>query len=153
MIRLHTRIPPPVVTLAVAGIMWLVAFATPGLVVSFAGQGRLAAAIAIAGVALMAFSIFKFTRARTTVNPLKPTTATALVTSGVFALTRNPIYLADLIFLIALATWLGSICAFALAPVLVWYLNVFQIAPEEEALASLFGEEYRSYCARVRRWI
>lgn len=150
---MKTRVPPPVVTLAVGLLMWLGDRLLPALAFTFPGQGPLALVLAAAGVLLMGVAVLSFARAKTTVNPLRPSRASALVTGGVYRFSRNPIYLADLLLLLAFAAWLGSLAALAVSPLLVWYLNAFQIAPEEEALAALFGDEYRAYCARVRRWL
>ena len=92
-------------------------------------------------------------RARTTVNPLRPERAAHLVTSGVFARSRNPIYLGDALILAALALGLGNWLNFLLLPAFVGLIGRFQIAPEERALQRLFGDQYRAYCARVRRWL
>ncbi len=70
-----------------------------------------------------------------------------------FAISRNPIYLADLLLLAALAVWFGNALNIALLALFVWYINRYQIAPEERALAQLFGEAYAAYRARVRRWL
>lgn len=147
------RVPPPVVTLATGLLMWLADRLLPSFAIRFPAQDAVAAAIAVVGLALMGTAALSFARAKTTVNPLRPSRASALVTGGVFAVSRNPMYLAMLLLLLAYATWLGSLAALAVSPLLAVYLNAFQIAPEEQALTALFGDDYRAYCARVRRWI
>ena len=90
-------------------------------------------------------------RAGTTVMPTKATTR--LVTDGPFAVTRNPIYLANVIFLVALGLILGSIW-FCAAAVLVGMATTWlAILPEERHLKAGFGKKYRDYATRVRRWI
>ena len=112
-----------------------------------------AVAFLAAGVGLMAAAVASFVAANTTINPLKPSRASRLVTSGVFRLSRNPIYVGDLLVLVAIAVWLGQAANIALLAGFVWYIDRFQIRPEERALSTLFGAEYAAYCARVRRWL
>lgn len=150
---MNTRIPPPVVVVIIAAMMWwlerLIAvgeFETeiqPLLAIVFMG----------AGIGMMLVAAFSFYKARTTINPLDPSKASHLITTGMFGFSRNPIYLADLLILIAWAIWLGNIFNIALLVVFFVYINRFQIVPEEQALTTLFGDAYRDYCSRVRRWI
>ena len=99
------------------------------------------------------FAILLFKKYRTTVNPMKPEETTALVTTGIFSMTRNPMYL-GLFFAISgtiliFGSWFGII----LLIYFVWYINKFQIMPEEEAMEKLFGKKYNEYRQNVRRWI
>ena len=100
---------------------------------------------------LMAF--FQFWRARTTINPHRPESATTLVTSGVYAWTRNPMYLGLSVLLLGWAISLGTLIPLALAPLYVPLILHVQIRPEEHALRARFGEDYVRYCARVNRWL
>lgn len=121
--------------------------------IAFGWQIPVAIALLVAGVVLMAAAAASFVTARTTINPLKPSRASRLVTGGVFRLSRNPIYLGDLLALAAIAVWFGQAANIAWLAAFVWYIDRFQIRPEERALRSLFGTEYVAYCARVRRWL
>jgi protein-S-isoprenylcysteine O-methyltransferase Ste14 len=94
-----------------------------------------------------------FFAAKTTINPLRPARASTLVTTGVFSLSRNPIYLGDFLVLLALVVWFGNVINLLLLPLFVWFINRFQIAPEERALTGLFGDDYLLYCKNVRRWL
>jgi len=133
--------------------MWAIARYVATGRFSFALQTPVAALLLVIALLLMAAAVRSFFVVKTTVNPIKPSTASHLVTTGLFAWSRNPIYLGDLLFLVALALWLGHWATFALIPLFVAYLNHFQIVPEEQALDKLFGDEYRAYKARVRRWL
>ncbi len=86
-------------------------------------------------------------------NPTKPSATSSLVTGGVFRLTRNPMYLSLLLYLLAWAAYLSNWLAALLVPLFVVYITELQIKPEERALSALFGAEYASYKARVRRWL
>jgi protein-S-isoprenylcysteine O-methyltransferase Ste14 len=113
----------------------------------------LAYAVAAVGASLDAIALLHFLRSRTTVNPLKPASATVLVTRSIYRLTRNPMYLGLATLLFAWAIYLGSLAALAGVPLFILYMNRFQIAPEERALEERFGAEYIAYRARVRRWL
>ena len=99
----------------------------------------------------MGFASFR--RAKTTVNPMKPDSASSLVVSGIYDLTRNPMYLGFLVILVGWAFFLSNALGFIFLPLFVLYMNRFQIEPEERALASVFGEAFASYRSRVRRWL
>jgi protein-S-isoprenylcysteine O-methyltransferase Ste14 len=73
--------------------------------------------------------------------------------SGIYRLTRNPMYLGFLSVLFAWAIFLSNALAFVFLPVFVLYMNRFQIKPEEKALRALFGPQFVMYTARVRRWL
>ncbi len=106
-----------------------------------------------AGLLLIGVAAISFVRARTTINPLRPSHASSLITTGLFGLSRNPIYLGDLLILAAYAVWLGQAINVVFLALFVCYINRFQIQPEEHALAHRFGERYADYCSRVRRWL
>ena len=146
-------IPPPVVFAIVAAAMWLINRAVDAARIDSGLRAPVAIALLIAGAFVMAMAVASFVAAKTTINPLKPTRASRLITGGAFRFTRNPIYLGDLLILAAIAVWLGQPANLALLAGFAWYIGRFQIRPEERALSKLFGAEYAAYCARVRRWL
>lgn len=150
---LELKVPPMLVFAITGALIWMVARASPRLQFEIPGQGSIASALIAAGLAVAILGVVSFRRARTTVNPLNPATASALVVSGVYRWTRNPMYLGTLLCLFGWAVFLGNTIGFLLLPAFVGYLNRFQIAPEEVALRERFGAEFESYRARVRRWI
>ena len=150
--NLQLKVPPPVVTLLFAGVMWLAARTGLGQF-SLSGQGLIAAALFGAGLAVAASGIYAFGRARTTVSPTRPEGASQLVTGGVYRLTRNPMYLGMALWLTAWAVLLGGFLGLVFVPLFALYLNRFQIAPEERVLLQKFGDTYRNYQSRVRHWL
>ncbi len=90
---------------------------------------------------------------KTTVNPLTPEATTTMVTSGIYRFTRNPMYLGFLLILAGWAIALSHLLAFVILPLFVWYMNRFQILPEERALASKFPEAFTAHKRSVRRWL
>ncbi|MEJ8816106.1 isoprenylcysteine carboxylmethyltransferase family protein [Variovorax ureilyticus] len=153
MYALELKVPPPVVALVLALAMWSVSRLTLTFEVDATLRIAAAVSIALVGGAFSAAGITAFRRAKTTVNPLKPETASSLVTSGIYRVTRNPMYVGLLFVLVGWAAFLSAPWALAGPVVFVAYMNRFQIAPEERALLSAFGEVYESYTARVRRWL
>lgn len=108
--------------------------------------------MAIAPIAPIAASI-QFRRVHTTVNPHKPETTTTLVTSGVYAWTRNPMYLGLSLLLLGWAIKLGTLSSLVGPPVFMLLIQHAQIRPEEHALRMQFGKDYDRYYNRVNRWL
>jgi protein-S-isoprenylcysteine O-methyltransferase Ste14 len=150
---LESKVPPPIVMLAFAGIMKLAASFTPFLSLPGGLLAAVAVVIAGAGVLIMLAGVVSFARARTSIDPTHPRSATVFVSSGIYRFTRNPMYLGDLLLLVAWAVYLSNPLALLIIPVFVGYINRFQIRAEERALLDLFGETYTAYQSRVRRWL
>jgi protein-S-isoprenylcysteine O-methyltransferase Ste14 len=150
---LELKIPPLVVFFVFAAFMRLLAMAVPLAGCSLHSKKPIAAVIAAVGGVFAGAGILSFIRTGTTVNPTKPDKSSTLVTTGVYALTRNPMYLSLLFLLVGWVVYLSNISTLVLIPFFVAYINRFQIMPEERALSSLFGKEYEAYCEKVKRWL
>jgi protein-S-isoprenylcysteine O-methyltransferase Ste14 len=150
-LRLEHRIPPPIVAACTAALMLGFAWVAPAP--TFFIPSVTTFVLAAVGVSLDGIALLHFLRRRTTVNALKPDTASALVTGGIYRFTRNPMYLGLATLLLAWAIYLGNLAALAGVPLFILYMNRFQIAPEERALEARFGAEYIAYRTRVRRWL
>ena len=150
---LELKVPPPLVALLIAAAMWGISLATPLTNVPARIRLGIAITIALTGVATAISGVAAFRRAKTTVNPLKPETSSSLVTSGIYRLTRNPMYVGLAMVLIAWAIFLSSAWTFLGPLVFVLYMTRFQIMPEERVLLGMFGETYSAYQAKVRRWL
>ncbi len=133
--------------------MWLVAPVGPSWSVSPALSYAVVVLLVVVGFAFDLLGLLAFRASQTTVNPLKPERASALVTSGVYRFTRNPIYVGMCFLLLAWAVYLSALLPFAGPLVFVLYITRFQIQPEELVLVQLFGEQYAQYTTRVRRWL
>jgi protein-S-isoprenylcysteine O-methyltransferase Ste14 len=114
---------------------------------------RLAAAVLAGGawLALDGAAMLFFRRAGTSMVPMNPTTA--LVTSGPYRFTRNPMYLGMAFLYAAFAFLFGVIWALVLLPAVIVIVDRFVIAREEPYLERKFGQAYRDYKQRVRRWL
>ena len=150
---LELKIPPPAVALTVAVTMWTISLAGEPLAVPALVRAVVAGIVALVGGAFSVSGVVSFRRARTTVNPMKPQAASSLVTSGVYRLTRNPMYVGLLLVLIAWAILLSSVWTLVGPPAFLLYITRFQIQPEERVLAGMFGTAYSTYKDKVRRWL
>jgi len=150
---LELKVPPPCVALVFGFLMWLVSPLITSVDVRFGIRVGVAVAVACIGAIFGISAMVWFRRAKTTMSPIKPGAASALVTGGVFRFTRNPMYLSLLLYLVAWALYLSNWLALLFLPLFVLYINRFQIAPEERTLSLLFGAEYAAYRGRVRRWL
>ncbi|MBS1174951.1 MAG: hypothetical protein H6R05_1082 [Burkholderiaceae bacterium] len=113
--------------------------------------GMVAVATFLIGFLLMAFGAVTLIRKRTTIHPGR--TPQKLVTRGLFALTRNPIYLGMLVILttIPLMATQPRLLIFTLAFFLI--MNFYVIPREERIIRAAFGAEFDDYCQRTRRWL
>jgi protein-S-isoprenylcysteine O-methyltransferase Ste14 len=107
--------------------------------------------IAAIGIGLMGLAAFEMARARTTVIPRR--SASRLVTTGVFRLSRNPIYLGDSLVLLGACLFWSSPLGLAVVPAFIFIITRRFIRAEEAALAQQFGPQYADWCAQVRRWV
>jgi protein-S-isoprenylcysteine O-methyltransferase Ste14 len=150
---LELKIPPPVVTLLVAGGMWRISRAAPLLELPGSIRAAVAGTLFIAGAIIGIAGVVSFRRAKTTVNPMKPESTSSLVNTGIYRYSRNPMYLGILFALVAWSVFLSSAWALTGPVAFVLYINRFQIAPEERVLLTMFGDAYSVYAAKVRRWL
>ena len=133
--------------------MWLLAWLAPGADFPVPGRPLVASSVLlVAGLVGMA-GVRAFARAQTTVNPLRPENASQLVTHGIYRYSRNPMYLALLLALVAWGILLGNAVALLVLPAFVIAMNRLQILPEERALVERFGGAFRAYQREVRRWL
>ncbi len=153
MTSLEHKIPPGALLIAAAVAMWVVARALPALTLAIPWNQGLALACTIGGASFILAGGYEFRRAHTTVDPTRPEAASAIVTRGVYRISRNPMYVGFALLLLAWGLHLAHTLAFFLVPGYVAYLNRFQIVPEERALLQKFGDAYASYARAVRRWV
>lgn len=150
---LKLKIPPPVIGLVTAAAMWLTHNFLPEWSMTNSFLKSMAMILVLIGLLIEMLSVFRFYRAKTTINPLKPERSQKLVIKGLYRYSRNPMYLGMLTILLGFALWLGNPIALLMLTFFVWYISTFQIKPEEAVLLELFQDEYKTYQQRVRRWI
>lgn len=150
---LETKIPPPLVMVLLGVLAWTWAHYVPTLSFRLPFHTMIATVVAVAGMALNGSPKLAFDRAGTTVNPLRPGSATHLVTSGVYRYSRNPMYLGHAVILFGWGIFLHSIVGFVAIPAFVLYISRLQIVPEERHLLARFGDEYTTFCQKSPRWL
>lgn len=150
---LELKIPPDVVWVAVAALMWPASTVGRAVPITAPLRFGLAGALIAAGIALIVAARIMLDQAHTTWHPAEPGCTSSLVTRGVYSVSRNPTYVGMLLVLIGWAVVLASQLALAASALFVLYLNRFQIKPEERTLAALLGDDYCRYASRVRRWV
>jgi protein-S-isoprenylcysteine O-methyltransferase Ste14 len=150
---LELKIPPPVVGLCIGFLMWLMPPLAGTLDIPSGIRIAIALALLVVGQGIAIAGMVEFRRAKTTINPVKASSASSLVSGGIYRFTRNPMYLGMLLTLIGWTAYLSNPLALIFLPLFVLYINRFQIGPEERVLSSLFGAPYAAYMGKVRRWV
>ena len=143
-------VPPPVLALGAAVLQRrLPGESSPPT----RSRAAVATALTVASVAVAGAAGREFRRHGTTVEPFRPERASALVTTGSNAVTRNPMYVGMAGGLLAHAVWRGSWPALVPVAVFVGVIDRLQVEAEETALLGLFGAEYATYRSTVPRWL
>ena len=147
------RFPPPFLylILLLAGLVAGPLLGLPDLGLPPPVRTLLGFAVLLGGFALLLAGSRQFARAGTSAPPWRP--ATALVTAGIYRRTRNPMYLGMTLIVLAIAILCDSLGALVAVPVLVLVIQTRVIAREERYLEGKFGDAYRQYRQRVRRWL
>ncbi|MFZ7188330.1 methyltransferase family protein [Avibacterium avium] len=141
-------LPPPIVFLACAGGMYLL----PDFGV-FHLSRLFILPILLLATFIAICSLWQFNQAKTTISPLAVEKTSQLITTGIYAFSRNPMYLSLWLILLSWFLWLGNGLAILGLIFFVLIMNQFQIKQEEQVLLRLFGKDYQQYCQQVRRWI
>lgn len=142
---LEKHIPPLLLVLIIGAAMWGISAPTSPVPLDDTVRRVAAAVIFVIGALFPVAGVVAFRRARTTVDPRSPEASSALVRSGIYRYSRNPMYVGFALWLLAWSVVLGPGWELLGVVFFVLYMNNFQIAPEERALRALFGEEFRAY--------
>ena len=143
--------PPPLIFLAFLGVGMLLEWPWPTHLLSWPVAVGVGVACLSVGLVGLQAAIRTVWRGQTPVDPRKPTTA--IVTAGLYGLSRNPIYVSEALIYLGVSLALNAEWAIALVPVLLWTVQVGVIEPEERYLEKVFGHVYLDYKRRVRRWL
>ncbi|MFC5077752.1 hypothetical protein VTH8203_02259 [Vibrio thalassae] len=151
---LELKIPPVVLFILFAVAMYALASVDNGWVYMHIPLKIIWVAILFVFSGYVGVSgVIEFKKAKTTVDPTKPNKASTVVNSGIFSKTRNPMYVALFTLLLCWGFWLENGLSLMLSIFFIPYMTRFQIKPEERALERIFGDDYLTYKAKVRRWI
>jgi protein-S-isoprenylcysteine O-methyltransferase Ste14 len=145
------RFPPPLIYVAGLALGFGLNWPWPLRIMPQTAAWALGAALLVMWVVVGAAAIPLFVRAKTPLNPAKP--VTSLVTSGIYRLTRNPMYLALALFYLGCAVIGNSLWALVLFVPVIAIVHVAVIGREERYLERTFGDTYREYARQVRRWL
>ncbi len=151
--HLELKIPPPIVGSIVALLMWAVSGLGPQVPIGDQTRYLLTGVLALIGISFDVLGLAAFRAMRTTINPLRPDRTSALVTQGVYRVTRNPMYVGMAFLLLAWGVYLSASVSLAGVALFVIYITRLQIIPEERVLNQRFGAEFIAYSDRVRRWL
>lgn len=149
-LNLKTKIPPPLITLICILIIY---FFEKEFIFFEDWNIYISGFFLLWGLIIIAFAVFKFAKTKTTVDPTKPSKTSSLVISGVYRITRNPMYLGMLFLIISFTFYKLSLVGAIVIPSFIFYINKYQIEPEEYEMRKKFGENFEDYCKKVDRWI
>jgi len=145
------KIIPPLYLLACLIAMTVLHWLLPVLLLLDTAWRFIAVIVLLAGLLTTIPAARLFHRLETPIRPFEQ--PQLLVTQGLFAYSRNPMYLGMVIFLSGYAVILGSLTPWLVIPVFVWIIQTCFIKVEEAGLEAQYGDAYRQYKSRVRRWL
>jgi protein-S-isoprenylcysteine O-methyltransferase Ste14 len=151
--RLELKIPPLLYAFVYALLMKGICLWLPQYSIELPFARFFAPLLAGLGLSIAVAGAQAVRKANTTIDPRYPESTTELVDSGIYGVTRNPIYVGMLMVLAAWAVHLQNVFAFVMVVVFVATVTQFQIRPEERILEETFGEAYIDYRRRVPRWL
>tara|TARA_B100001559_G_C16360692_1_gene557248 strand:- start:173 stop:619 length:447 start_codon:yes stop_codon:yes gene_type:complete len=148
---MKNTIPPPIITLICAILIYLSKSTFPALTFNYSGQISLL--FLISGFCIILISFQTFRNKKTTINPIKIEKASSLVTNGIFKYSRNPMYFGMVLILISIGIKFNPYGGAVVVGFFVYFMTYFQILPEEKAMLKLFGEDFIKYKNKTRRWL
>ena len=151
--NIELKIIPPVQLIISAGLMYTLGVNFPQYSFDFPKIFLIITILIIIASVIGGLALYDFHRHQTTFHPHTPEKTRTVVDSGIFAYSRNPMYIALAIALFAFGLYLQNYICFLIMPFFIWYITRFQIIPEEKMLDKLFTNDYQAYCEKVRRWL
>jgi len=151
--HLELRVPPLALCAGLSVVIVALGHCLSFANLPFPGHQVVAVCAMLIGASLAAAGVVQFRLAKTSVNPLVPSKANSVVASGIYRLSRNPMYLGMAVAVFGVAAWHSTLFGYLLVPLFCVYITEYQIKPEERALLATFGQEFAAYMAKVRRWI
>jgi len=151
--NLALKVIPPVQLVICAGLMLSLRYYFPQYNFYLTFSSPLIIFLIATASIISAIALFDFHKHNTTFHPHTPEKTSTVVDTGIYAYSRNPMYLALVLVLLALAFYLKNVTCFAVMPLFIWYITRYQIKPEEVMLDKLFPIDYQAYSQKVRRWL
>ena len=150
--NLELKVIPPIQLIISSGLMYTLAIYFPNYNYYLNTSLAITILLIICAAFIGLWALYDFHKHKTTFHPHKPEKTSSLVDSGVFSLSRNPMYVALAMVLLAVGVFLQNYFSFFVIPLFIWYLTKYQIIPEEKMLNILFPQDYKAYCKKVNRW-
>ena len=150
---LELKVPPLALLVAFGAVMLGLSSVAPALTLPLVHGTAIASALVLFGACVALAGVIAFRASHTTVNPITPEKSSAVVSTGIYRFTRNPMYLGFALVLAGWATYLSNAASLLVLPAFVAYMNKFQVIPEERVLLAKFGTQFSEYMETVRRWI
>lgn len=151
--NLALKVHPPIQLIICASLMYSLAKYFPQYHFDFYFNLHLSTVLIIVAAIIGTLALLDFRKHKTTFHPHTPEKTSTVVDSGIYAYSRNPMYLALVLALFALAFYLQNVICFAVIPLFIWYITRYQIKPEEVILDKIFHTNYQVYKKKVRRWL
>ncbi len=151
--NLELKVIPPVQLVISAACMYGLAHLLPNYHFEWSMGLPVITLLLIAASIIGILALYDFRKHKTTFHPHTPEKSSTVVNTGVYAYSRNPMYIALVLALVAFAIYLQNYSCFAVIPLFIWYITRFQIIPEERMLDKLFPNDFQAYCQKVRRWV
>ena len=146
-----SKMLPPTYLLIAIAVMVVLHFVFPIMTIVSLPWNLLGIVPLVVGVVINIVADNTFRRANTPIKPFEE--ATALATSGVYQVSRNPMYLGFVLILVGIAILLGSVMPYIVIPVFMILIEKSFIRVEEQGLEQKFGQQWLEYKQRVRRWV
>ncbi|GGI72022.1 methyltransferase family protein [Shewanella gelidii] len=150
---MELKIPPVAQAIIAALLMWFISTITPNVTFSYGFRYIMLIACTALGLGIGIAGVQTFRRVKTTVNPMQIGDASALVNTGIYRYTRNPMYLGLAMVLFGFVILLENPLNLLTLILFTSYMTRFQIEPEERVLTEIFGKAYLEYQSAVRRWL
>lgn len=147
------RLPPPVKTLIAIAAIYAIDLGVPFSILPVELALPVAVLFAVLGMCVMLSAVIQFRMHQTTVNPYTPERTASIVTSGIFAYSRNPMYLGMALLVFAGVVYVANPIGLVVLAAFIANMGAGQIKIEERALREQFGTAFDNYCQTVRRWI
>jgi len=151
--NLELKVIPPVQLIISSGLMVSLGTCFPQYYFDLQASLPIVILLILAASSIGILALYDFHKHQTTFHPHTPEKTSTVVDTGVFAYSRNPMYLSLALTLIALGVYLQNYSSFIIIPLFILYITRFQIIPEEKMLDKLFPKDYQAYCQKVRRWL
>lgn len=150
---LELKVPPLIQILLIGFGMYVLSKLVPSFYLSIPANIPAGLVVILLGAFIAIAGVLEFRKANTTADPRFPEKSEKLVVTGIYKISRNPMYVGFLLSLFGCFLILSNLIAVLFLPVFVFYINHFQIKPEERFLLQKFGSDFSQYCDNVRRWL